>query len=83
MTLLVRLLQYQLHHSILILKRMADNVFIILYACLSSSHSPVIGVDITETTDPTVEEENALKKSQEEKENAQEEEEEPEDSDDD
>lgn len=41
------------------------------------------GADITETTDPTVEQENALKKSQEEKENAQEEEEEPEDSDDD
>ena len=43
----------------------------------------VIGADIAETTDPTVEQEAALKAALEEKEMAQEEEEEPEDSDDD
>ena len=41
------------------------------------------GADITETTDPTVEQEEALKKAQEEAEEAAEEEEEPEESDDD
>lgn len=42
-----------------------------------------VGADITETTDPTVEQEAALKAAQEEAEAGEQEEEEPEESDDD